>query len=86
MLNMNLQFFAHKKGVGSTKNGRDSESKRLGAKRADGQFVKAGKKRKKQVTGFCISSSKQRIERMYSPVPSLRQFSKITDTVIEDGS
>ena len=42
MLNMNLQFFAHKKGMGSTKNGRDSESKRLGAKRADGQFVKAG--------------------------------------------
>ena len=42
MFNMNLQFFAHKKGVGSTKNGRDSESKRLGAKRADGQFVKAG--------------------------------------------
>ena len=37
MLQMNLQFFAHKKGVGSTKNGRDSESKRLGAKRADGQ-------------------------------------------------
>ena len=34
---------AHKKGVGSTKNGRDSESKRLGVKRADGQFVKAGK-------------------------------------------
>ena len=33
---------AHKKGVGSTKNGRDSASKRLGAKRADGQFVKAG--------------------------------------------
>ena len=33
---------AHKKGVGSTKNGRDSESKRLGAKRADGQFVLAG--------------------------------------------
>ena len=42
MFNMNLQMFAHKKGVGSTKNGRDSESKRLGAKRADGQFVKAG--------------------------------------------
>ena len=41
MLNMNLQLFAHKKGVGSTKNGRDSEAKRLGAKRADGQFVKA---------------------------------------------
>ena len=42
MLNLNLQFFAHKKGVGSTKNGRDSESKRLGAKRSDGQFAKAG--------------------------------------------
>ena len=42
MLKMNLQLFAHKKGMGSTKNGRDSESKRLGAKRADGQFVKAG--------------------------------------------
>ena len=33
---------AHKKGRGSTKNGRDSESKRLGAKRADGQFVLTG--------------------------------------------
>lgn len=42
MMKLNLQFFAHKKGVGSTKNGRDSASKRLGAKRADGQFVKAG--------------------------------------------
>lgn len=42
MIRLNLQFFAHKKGGGSTKNGRDSESKRLGAKRADGQFVKAG--------------------------------------------
>ena len=42
MLKLNLQFFASKKGVGSTKNGRDSESKRLGVKRADGQFVLAG--------------------------------------------
>ncbi len=42
MLNLNLQFFAHKKGVGSTKNGRDSESKRLGVKRTDGQVVRAG--------------------------------------------
>ena len=42
MLKISLQFFAHKKGVGSTKNGRDSESKRLGVKRADGQFVLAG--------------------------------------------
>ena len=42
MLKLNLQLFAHKKGMGSTKNGRDSESKRLGVKRADGQFVLAG--------------------------------------------
>lgn len=42
MFRMNLQMFAHKKGMGSTRNGRDSESKRLGAKRADGQFVLAG--------------------------------------------
>ena len=42
MLKINIQLFAHKKGVGSTKNGRDSESKRLGVKRADGQFVPAG--------------------------------------------
>ena len=42
MLKMNLQLFAHKKGGGSSKNGRDSNSKRLGPKRADGQFVLAG--------------------------------------------
>ena len=42
MIRLSLQFFAHKKGVGSTKNGRDSESKRLGAKKGDGEIVKAG--------------------------------------------
>lgn len=42
MLKLDLQFFASKKGVGSTKNGRDSIAKRLGAKRADGQFVTGG--------------------------------------------
>ncbi|WP_110251626.1 50S ribosomal protein L27 [Streptohalobacillus salinus] len=42
MLRLDLQFFASKKGVGSSKNGRDSESKRLGAKRADGQMVTGG--------------------------------------------
>lgn len=42
MLRISMQFFAHKKGMGSTKNGRDSESKRLGVKRADGQLVSAG--------------------------------------------
>ena len=42
MLRIGLQFFAHKKGVGSTKNGRDSEAKRLGVKKSDGQAVTAG--------------------------------------------
>jgi len=42
MLKINLQLFAHKKGLGSTKNGRDSESKRLGVKKSDGQAVVAG--------------------------------------------
>lgn len=42
MLFLNLQAFASKKGVGSTKNGRDSESKRLGAKKSDGEFATAG--------------------------------------------
>ena len=42
MVRINLQLFAHKKGMGSTKNGRDSESKRLGVKRGDGQYVLAG--------------------------------------------
>ncbi|WNS74447.1 50S ribosomal protein L27 [Bacillus sp. DTU_2020_1000418_1_SI_GHA_SEK_038] len=42
LLKLDLQLFASKKGVGSTKNGRDSIAKRLGAKRADGQFVTGG--------------------------------------------
>lgn len=42
MLKINIQLFAHKKGGGSTKNGRDSEAKRLGVKRGDGQFVLSG--------------------------------------------
>lgn len=42
MLKMNLQFFAHKKGGGSSTNGRDSQSKRLGAKTGDGQIVTSG--------------------------------------------
>ncbi len=42
MIKLNIQLFASKKGVGSTRNGRDSHSKRLGAKMSDGQFAKAG--------------------------------------------
>ena len=42
MLKINVQLIEQKKGMGSTRNGRDSESKRLGTKRSDGQFVNAG--------------------------------------------
>ena len=42
LMNLNIQLFAHKKGQGSTKNGRDSESKRLGAKASDGEYVSGG--------------------------------------------
>ena len=42
MFSLNIQLFAHKKGMGSTKNGRDSESKRLGVKKGDGQYVLSG--------------------------------------------
>ena len=56
MMKMNLQFFAHKKGVGSTKNGRDSEAKRLGAKRADGTVCK------KLVTFFTDSVEQRSIQ------------------------
>lgn len=42
LMQLNIQLFAHKKGQGSTSNGRDSESKRLGAKAADGEFITAG--------------------------------------------
>jgi large subunit ribosomal protein L27 len=42
MMKLNLQFFAHKKGMGSTRNGRESQSKRLGPKRADGQYSLSG--------------------------------------------
>ena len=66
MLNMSFQFFAHKKGGGSTKNGRDSESKRLGAKRADGQFVLAGNivGIGKDDTLFALIDGKVKFERM----------------------
>ena len=42
LLELNIQLFAHKKGQGSTKNGRDSKPKMLGAKAADGEYVSAG--------------------------------------------
>ena len=62
MLKLNLQFFAHKKGMGSTRNGRDSESKRLGPKRADGQFSLAGNILVRQ-RGTHIHRSEERFSR-----------------------
>ena len=73
MLKIGLQFFAHKKGVGSTRNGRDSEAKRLGVKRADGQFVLAGNILVRQRvnvgkgsddTLFALKSGKVKFERL----------------------
>jgi len=80
MLQMNLQLFAHKKAGGSSKNGRDSESKRLGTKRADGQFVLSGNilvrqrgtkihpgvnvKRAKDDTLFAVSDGIVKFERL----------------------
>ena len=55
MMKLNLQFFAHKKGVGSTKNGRDSESKRLGAKRETDSLYKL-------VTSFTDSAEQRFIQ------------------------
>ena len=57
MIRIGLQFFAHQKGGGSTKNGRDSKAKRLGAKRADGQFVQAGNSSCRPATSWCVSAA-----------------------------
>ena len=66
MIKISLQHFAHKKGMGSTKNGRDSESKRLGVKRADGQYVLAGNNvgRGSDDTLFALTSGKVKFERL----------------------
>ncbi len=63
MLRINIQLFAHKKGMGSTKNGRDSESKRLGVKRADGQVVRAGNILGSDNTLFALIDGKVKFER-----------------------
>lgn len=62
MIKINLQLFAHKKGVGSSRNGRDSAAQRLGVKRADGQFVLAGNILVRQ-RGTKIPSRRERWDR-----------------------
>ena len=86
MLNIGLQFFAHKKGVGSTRNGRDSESKRLGAKRADGQFVLAGnilvrQRGTKIHPGINVGRGKD--DTLFSLVDGKVSFERFERTVIE---
>ena len=64
MFKLDLQLFASKKGVGSTKNGRDSHSKRLGAKKSDGQTVKAGNilyRRCRSLRKGCRQDPRQRL-------------------------
>ena len=63
MIRISMQFFAHKKGMGSTKNGRDSESKRLGVKRADGQFVSNRRQHHRSPERYSYSSRRRRSDR-----------------------
>lgn len=79
MLSISLQHFAHKKGVGSTKNGRDSESKRLGVKRADGQFVLTGnilvrQRGTKIHPGSCVGRGKD--DTLFAKVDGTVRFEK----------
>lgn len=79
MLKMNLQFFASKKGVGSTKNGRDSIAKRLGAKRADGQLVSGGsilyrQRGTKIYPGFNVGRGKD--DTLYAKVDGVVKFER----------
>ena len=79
MLKMNLQLFAHKKGMGSTKNGRDSESKRLGAKRADGQFVLAGNilyRQRGTEIHPCVNVGKGGDDTLYALVDGVLRFER----------
>ena len=79
MLKMNLQLFAHKKGMGSTKNGRDSESKRLGAKRADGQFVLAGNilyRQRGTMIHPCVNVGKGGDDTLYALVDGVLRFER----------
>lgn len=85
---INLQFFASKKGVGSTKNGRDSNPKYLGAKLADGQFAKAGEIIYRQ-RGTCIYPGKHvgqgRDHTLFAKVAGIVKYSpyKATKTKVE---
>ena len=80
MLKFNLQFFATKKGGGSTANGRDSQSKRLGAKRADGQEVSGGsilyrQRGTKIYTGENVGRGKD--DTLYAKVEGVVRFERL---------
>ncbi|MBQ6173771.1 MAG: 50S ribosomal protein L27 [Clostridia bacterium] len=80
MMKLNLQLFAHKKGMGSTRNGRDSESKRLGPKRADGQFAQGGnilvrQRGTKIHPGLNVGIGKD--DTLYAKVPGIVRFERL---------
>ncbi|MBR6027963.1 MAG: 50S ribosomal protein L27 [Clostridia bacterium] len=80
MMKLNLQQFAHKKGMGSTRNGRDSESKRLGPKRADGQFANGGNILVRQRgthfhPGLNVGIGKD--DTLYAKVPGIVRFERL---------
>ena len=80
MLRLDLQFFASKKGVGSTRNGRDSESKRLGAKRADGQFVSGGSilfRQRGTKIYPCVNVGRGKDDTLYAKVEGVVRFERL---------
>ena len=80
MLKFNIQLFAHKKGQGSTTNGRDSQSKRLGAKAADGELVTGGsilyrQRGTKVHPGINVGIGKD--DTLYAKVPGYVKFERL---------
>lgn len=80
LMKLNIQLFAHKKGQGSTKNGRDSISKRLGAKAADGEYVSGGsilyrQRGTKVLPGNNVGIGKD--DTVYAKVPGYVKFERV---------
>lgn len=80
LLKLNIQLFAHKKGQGSTKNGRDSISKRLGAKAADGEFISGGsiiyrQRGTKIFPGTNVGIGKD--DTLFAKIPGIVKFERI---------
>ncbi|MDD4624041.1 MAG: 50S ribosomal protein L27 [Tenericutes bacterium] len=83
MLKFNIQLFAHKKGQGSTTNGRDSESKRLGSKASDGEYVTGGsilyrQRGTKVHAGTNVGIGKD--DTLYAKIPGYVKFERLGRT------